>query len=213
MDFISPIPETLADNYRKWRSSSFTERSGEFARLASEGQSPRAMVISCCDSRVQIEHILGAEPGEMFIHRNIASLVHPFSPDGDTNGTSAALEFGVTALNVSHLIIVGHSQCGGVKGCAAICDGKAPELERSLVGQWIGVLKPKFELVRDESEDEKLRKLEHHAVRMSLENLMTFPFVRDRVEDGRLALHGLWADIGEGGLWALSPEQDAFHPL
>jgi carbonic anhydrase len=171
------------------------------------------MVISCCDSRVHVTSIFGAEQGEFFIHRNIAALIPPFEPDGDHHGTSAAIEYAVSALQVSQIMVLGHSNCGGVHGCHEMCMGNAPELERpeSFVGRWMDLLRPGFEKIRHlEDHSERLEAFEKQAVLTSLENLMTFPFVVDRVKDGSLALHGLWTDIGEGDLQIYDAETDTF---
>jgi carbonic anhydrase len=142
--------------------------------------------------------------------------VPPFKPDGDYHGTSAAVEYAVTSLNVTHLIVLGHSNCGGVQGCIDMCQGKAPELEAqaSFVGRWMDILRPKYELVADEIDpDVQARQLEKHAVVISLENLMTFPFIKDRVDQGVLSMHGLWTDIGEGGLECYNPKANEFHKV
>ena len=213
MEFAKPLPAYLVTRYHGWKATSYEENKGWYRRLATEGQRPRAMVISCCDSRVHVTSIFGADQGEFFIHRNIANLVPPFQPDGDHHGTSATVEYAVTVLKVTHLIVLGHSQCGGVEGCVNMCNGHAPELEAkdSFVGRWMDILKPKYELVRDiEDKEEQLRQLEKQAVVASLENLMTFPFVDTAVKDGTLSLHGFWTDIGEGGLQCFDPKQDLF---
>jgi carbonic anhydrase len=174
------------------------------------------MVISCCDSRVHVTSIFGADQGEFFIHRNIANLVPPFKPDGDYHGTSAAIEYAVTALNVAHLIVLGHSNCGGVQGCIDMCKGNAPELEEkaSFVGRWMDILRPKYGLVADETDpEEQARQLEKHSVVTSLENLMTFPFIKERVDQGVLSMHGLWTDIGEGGLESYNPAAKEFQAV
>ena len=174
------------------------------------------MIISCCDSRVHATSIFGAEQGEFFIHRNIANLVPPYSPDGSQHGTSAAVEYAVTALNVSQLIILGHSNCGGVKGCLDMCRGHAPQLEEktSFVGRWMDILRPGYEAIKDYSSEEEIAQdLEKQAVLTSLTNLMTFPFVEKAVQDGSLSLHGLWTDIGEGSLEAFDPASQRFKPL
>ena len=160
------------------------------------------MVISCCDSRVHVTSIFGADQGEFFIHRNIANLVPAYLPDGEKHGTSAAIEFAVTSLKVVHLIVLGHTQCGGVQGCHAMCSGHAPELEEktSFVGRWMDILRPGFERVKHLPEAEQLRELERQAVVVSLENLMTFPFIRDAVEKREMTLHGLLTDTGAGAL-------------
>ena len=174
------------------------------------------MVISCWDSRVHVTSIFGAEQGEFFIHRNIAALIPKFELQGTHHGTSAAIEYAVNALRVSRIIVLGHSNCGGVQGCHEMCMGNAPELEKpeSFVGRWMDILRPGFEKVRDvEDTAERLEALEKQAVLTSLENLMTFPFLSERVLDGSLALHGLWTDIGEGSLQTYDAAQDAFIPL
>ena len=140
------------------------------------------MIFSCCDSRVRISSIFGADSGEFFIHRNIANLVPPYEPDGDHHGTSAAIEYAVTALHVPHLIVVGHSKCGGVAGCHAMCSGNAPEMDEpeSFVGRWMDILRPGYDRIDQTADhDAQLKALEMQAVIVSLENLLTFPFVRE----------------------------------
>jgi carbonic anhydrase len=169
-------------------------------------------VISCCDSRVPVTSIFGADEGEFFIHRNIAGLVPPYNPDGEYHGTSAAVEYAVTSLNVAHIIVLGHSSCGGVRGCHAMCTGHAPELEEksSFVGRWMDILRPSYAAVQGLPEAEQTRALEKEAVLVSLRNLMTFPFVAAEVAAQTLTLHGLWTDTGEGGLEQYDPQRSGF---
>ncbi len=213
MKLAKPLPSYLIQRYHGWKATGYAENRTWYRRLATEGQRPRAMVISCCDSRVHVTSIFGADQGEFFIHRNIANLVPPYEPDGDHHGTSAAVEYAVTALNVAHLIVLGHSQCGGVRGCIEMCEGHAPELERpeSFVGRWMDILRPNYEVVANiEDPEEQARQLEKQAVMRSLENLMTFPFIESAVKDESLTLHGLWTDIGEGGLECFDPATGTF---
>ncbi|MFG6567073.1 MULTISPECIES: carbonic anhydrase [Sulfitobacter] len=216
MDKAKALPSYLLQRYQGWKATGYAENQSWYRRLASEGQHPRAMVISCCDSRVHVTSIFGADQGEFFIHRNIANLVPPYQPDGNQHGTSAAIEYAVTALKVAHVIVLGHSSCGGVAGCAAMCRGEAPELEKkdSFVGRWMDILRPTFDSVssiKDKREQE--RQLEKLAVVTSLENLMTFPWLKEAVDKDELSLHGLWTDIGEGGLEHYLPELGAFEPV
>ncbi|GAB4385529.1 carbonic anhydrase [Albidovulum sp.] len=215
MEHARPLPAYLIQRYHGWKATTWTENRAWYRRLAEEGQRPRAMIISCCDSRVHVTSIFGADQGEFFIHRNIANLVPPYTPDGEQHGTSAAIEYAVKALRVAHLVIVGHSRCGGVQGCHDMCSGKAPELEEktSFVGRWMDLLRPGYERIRDLPAEEQLGALERQAVLISLENLMTFPFVREAVEGGDLSLHGLWNDIGEGGLEQYNPQAGGFEPI
>lgn len=212
MQTAKPLPSYLLQRYHGWRATTFAENSVWYRRLAEDGQRPRAMVISCCDSRVHVTSIFGADTGEFFIHRNVANLVPPYAPDGDHHGTSAAVEYAVTSLKVAHLIVMGHSQCGGVRGCHDMCTGHAPQLEErtSFVGRWMDILRPGFEKVAHLPDAERVRALEHEAVLVSLENLMGFPFVKQAVESGDLSLHGLWNDIGDGTLMQYEPSLDTF---
>ena len=216
MHRIKPLPTFLLQRYQGWKATTYAENSAWYRRLATEGQRPRAMVISCCDSRVHVTSIFGADQGEFFIHRNIANLVPPFEPDGDHHGTSAAVEYAVNVLKVAHIVVLGHSRCGGVQGCIDMCEGRAPELEEktSFVGRWMDILRPKYEEVADIAvEDDKAQRLEQLAVVTSMENLMTFPFVESRVNDGSLSLHGLWTDIAEGGMSQFMGKTLDFQPV
>lgn len=207
MDHARPLPAYLVTRFHGWKATTYTENKAWYRRLAEGGQHPRAMVISCCDSRVHVTSIFGADEGEFFIHRNVANLVPVYDPDGQVHGTSAAVEYAVSALNVAHVVVLGHSNCGGVRGCHDMCCGLAPELElaSSFVGRWMDLLRPGYARVAHLPIADRPRALEKESVRISLENLMTFPFVRAAVAAERLTLHGLWTDTGEGGLEQYDP--------
>ena len=215
MKHAKPLPSYLAKRYAGWRATQFQENKAWYARLADEGQRPRAMIISCCDSRVHVTAIFGAETGEFFIHRNIANLVPVYTPSKDFHGTSAAIEYAVKYLNVANLIVVGHSDCGGVTGCLDMCLGKAPELEESssFIGRWMDILRPGFERIKDLdiSEEERQTALEKQGVLISRENRMTFPFIKEAVENDSLSLHGVWNDIRDGGLEYYNAEAEEFQ--
>ena len=215
MKSARPLPTYLVNRYHGWKATTFDENKGWYKRLAEEGQRPRAMVISCCDSRVHVTAIFGADQGEFFIHRNIANLVPAYHPDGAQHGTSAAIEYAVTALKVSHLIVLGHSGCGGVEGCYNMCSGHAPELEEksSFVGRWMDILRPGFERLGEGDDVTRINALEKEAILVSLENLATFPFVKEAVENGELTLHGVWNNIGDGGLEGYDAATEKFLPI
>lgn len=215
MDHTKPLPSYLVKRYQGWKATSYEDNKAWYRHLATEGQNPRAMVISCCDSRVHVTSIFGADQGEFFIHRNIANLVPPCEPDGNHHGTSAAIEFAVTSLKVAHLIVLGHSNCGGANGCYDMCSGNMPELEdkSSFVGRWIDILRPGYDRVKKmklADEATERRQLEKTTVLVSLDNLMTFPFVKAAVENGTMTLHGLWTDTGEGGLQQYDAQSGLF---
>lgn len=216
MTVSHPLPPKLASRYHGWKATGYAENKVWYRRLASEGQHPRAMIISCCDSRVHVTSLFGADEGEFFIHRNIANLVPPYEPDGEAHGTSAAVEYAVKALKVAHIIIMGHSSCGGVRGFYEMTMGRAPELAdgSSFVGRWMDLLQPGYDRIKsDRSGPECIDALEKEAVIVSLDNLMTFPFVAEAVEREDLTLHGVWNNIGEGDLWWYDPTSKSYKPV
>ena len=200
MHRVKSLPDYLRERYEHWKQASFPEHKDWFRKLAHEGQNPRAMVIACCDSRVAVTSVFGQRIGELFVHRNIANLVPPYTPDGKHHGTGAAVEFAVTVLKVSHILVMGHSNCGGVRGCVEMCTGRAPELDdpASLVGRWLDVLRPAYATVAAVAQEgDRQTALEKEGIHLSLENLMGYPFVAAAVDERRLTLHGLWTDIAE----------------
>jgi len=214
MHNVTPLPAYLVTRYRDWKTGLFLDKQEKHARLAAEGQSPKVMVISCCDSRVHVTSIFGAETGEFFIHRNVANLVPPYTDDNAHHGTSAAIEFAVTALKVEHLVVLGHSQCGGVRHCHDTCHGDVPPDEKSFVGRWMNILRPGYERVKHIEDDaERITALEHTSVVVAIENLLEFPFVQEAVASGQLSLHGLWHSIGDGVLMAYDAPSGTFKPV
>ena len=215
MTSATPLPDHLVERYRDWRSGGYAERAELLSQLAS-GQAPHTMIISCCDSRVHTTEMFGAAQGEVFLHRNIASLVPAYDPQSDNSGTPAAIEYGVTALKVSHVVVVGHSGCGGVNGTLDICaaGGRAGDPDQSFVSRWLDILKPSYPKVADITDSEAQKTaFEQTAVKVSLSNLMSYPFVAQAVEAGELTIHGLWNDIGKGVLKSLDAVSDEFVDL
>lgn len=217
MEYAKPLPEALVARYRVWKECRTPEELARYAELTDKGQSPKAMIITCCDSRVLVSEIFGNEPGDFFIHRNIANLVPPYEPDGESHGTSAAIEYAVIALKIEHLIVMGHRSCGGVRGCHDMLAGLAPDLDTptSFVGTWLRLLKPGFDALagRGLSYEARIDALEKEAVLVSLRNLMTFPFIAEGVATGSLELHGVWKDIRDGDLELYDAEAGRFVPL
>ncbi len=213
MPHATPLPDYLVRRYKSWKATQFSDNAAWYRRLAEEGQHPRAMLISCCDSRVHVTSIFSAEAGEFFIHRNIANLVPPYAPDGDHHGTSAAVEYAVNSLKVAHIAVLGHSGCGGVNGCIQMCSGHAPELEEktSFVGRWLDILRPACDSTSEiENPEARQTAVEKQGVVVSIQNLMTFPFIAEAVKDGQLSLHGLWTDIATGTLETWDPSSKSF---
>ncbi len=206
------FPQTLSDRYRRFRFGNFGPNIEHYTRLAAGGQNPEVMVVSCCDSRVMPETIFMALPGELFVMRNVANLVPPFETEGMFHGVSAALEFAVLNLRVKHIIVLGHSGCGGVK--AVLDRGSAEETTDGFITKWMSMLDSTRERVLadagDVSHDQQLTALEHEGVRTSLANLRTFPCVNTLEGRGKLALHGAYFDIAAGSLYVLNEGTDRF---
>ncbi len=185
-------------------------------QLADDGQTPKAMVIGCCDSRVQPAEVFNGDIGDFFVYRNIANAVPPVDHPQATS-TAAALQYGLTVLNIQHLIVMGHSRCGGVQGCHSLCSGQAPELDSpdSFVGSWLQVLRPAYERMQRTLQpgQDPLVALEQASVLQSLDHLLTHDFIRTRVSAGTLALHGTWLDIRSGAVSAYDPQTGAFVSL
>lgn len=196
-----PLPSYLVQRYRGWRAVYYEEARGWFQRLAEDGQRPRAMVIGCCDSRVEPTQLFAAEPGELFIMRNIANLAPPYAPDDQRHGTSAAIEYAVKSLKVAHLIILGHAGCGGVAAYHDFRTGKRED-SSDFIGRWLDTLAPAFARIEGMEGERaaRVRALEQEGVAESLRNLLSFPYVAEAAAQGLLRLHGLWFDIAEGTL-------------
>jgi carbonic anhydrase len=202
--------DTLIDGYRRFRETGWARERERWSQLA-EGQSPRVMVIACSDSRVDPTQIFDAGPGEMFVARNVAALVPPYETSPGHHGVSAALEFAVTQLQVEEVVVMGHGFCGG---CAAALTGQfddAAHGEGHFIADWIEMLREARDKVRAEH-GEDFRAMELEAVRVSLANLRTFPWVREREADGRLKLHGTYFAIADGILHVLDEASGRFAP-
>ena len=206
--------DDLIEGYRRYRAG-WTEAERELYRqLVEDGQSPKVMVIACCDSRVDPSIILDAKPGSLFMVRNVANLVPPFERDGAYHGTSAALEFAVRRLNVDHIIVLGHAHCGGIK---ALYEDNQETSASDLIIGWMRIVAEAghhvHENCRDLSPPQQRRALEQEAIRVSIKNLLTFPWIESQVRAGKLHLHGWYYALAEGILMALDPENNEFRSL
>lgn len=209
---LSPLPKFLVNRYREWKETTYIQNISWYKKIASEGQSPKAMVISCCDSRVHVTSIFGAEEGEFFIHRNIANLIPPFSRDGDHHGTSAAIEYAIKELKIPHIIILGHTDCGGIKSGHDL-HSNIKNQEYIFINKWLNILLPAFTNIskKTTSKKEQIRLLEQESIMISVNNLFDFPDVKESVENKSLSIHGLIHDIGSGTLKCLNPLTEQFE--
>ncbi|RTZ45526.1 carbonic anhydrase [Candidimonas sp. SYP-B2681] len=208
------FPARLTEGYHSFLGGRLPHERERYEELAKNGQHPEIMVIGCGDSRVAPETIFDADPGEIFVIRNIANLVPPCEPDAVTSfhGTSAAIEFGVNALKVKHIVVLGHAKCGGV---AAYANHAAPLTKPDFIGKWMSQIAPVAERVGPPTEDREgwIQRLEWGVVEYSLNNLMTFPAVREAVEKGTLELHGAYFGVATGLLFIRDRATGRFAPL
>ena len=196
--------DRLIEGYRRFRANTWPEERSRYKELAKTGQSPETVIIACSDSRVDPQTVFGAGPGELFVVRNVAGLVPRYHLDVNYHGTSAAIEYGVRVLTVARIVVLGHARCGGVR---AMLEG-APVEAHDFVEQWLGIAK---EALRSRpappASTDKLTHYETEVVRLTLENLLSFPWIKDGVKSGSLALHGFRFDVNTGVLGLLEGER------
>ncbi len=204
------LPTRLLEGYRNFRGTRLPTEQTRYQELAEHGQSPEVMVIGCCDSRVSPEVIFDARPGELFVVRNVANLVPPYSPDGSYHGVSAALEFAIAVLKIKHIVVLGHARCGGVQ---AYAEDDAPLSPGDFIGKWMSLIAPAAAQVGGRSnrpQAEYLAQMEQASIANSLDNLLTFPRVQALVAEGGLTLHGAYFGVATGELSVRDPATGAF---
>ncbi len=205
-------PEQLIQGFRRFREQHFTRDDALYRQLVAHGQTPGIMVVACCDARVDPAIVLDCAPGDLFVIRNVANLVPPSESRAGHHGTSAALEFGVCNLGVQHIIVLGHARCGGIRTLLESGGTANPD---SFIDDWMHLAeKARAEVERDmpdAPQEDKARACEQRAILISLHNLMTFPWVRERIENGKLVLHGWYFDIQHGQLLQYSAAAGAFE--
>ena len=207
--------DSLIAGFRRFQSAYYGEQRELVERLISQGQTPKVMVVACCDSRVDPAIVTDCDPGDLFVVRNVANLVPPYEEGGGHHGTSAALEFAVRCLHVSHVIIMGHAHCGGIRALLGDIplDGSAGQF----ITPWMAIAEDARRIVaaNHDAADFSTRAVacEKEAVRVSLENLMSFPFVREAVATGGLQLHGWYFDLDRGELHGYDPASGKYDLL
>jgi carbonic anhydrase len=210
----TPFPQRLTDGYRSFCSRRLPTEQSRFRALAESGQAPEIMVIGCSDSRVPPEVIFDARPGELFVVRNVANLVPPYSPDGATRAVSAALEFAVQALRVKHIVVLGHARCGGIR---AYAEHGIPLSSGDFIGHWMALIEPAAQALGPRGAEEDLprylARLEQASLLHALDNLLTFPWIRAQFERGALMLHAAYFDVASGELRVGERESGLFAPL
>lgn len=201
------LPSLLLDGYANFRAGRYASEAERYRRLGEGSQKPRIMVIACCDSRAAPETIFDAGPGEIFVVRNVANLVPPYTPDGSHHSTSAALEFAVLSLGVKHVVVMGHGRCGGIR---AVVQDASPLTNTDFIGSWMRPIKDVARIVpRAPGVEEHIheRHIERASIEHSLANLRTFPWIRMKENKRELSLHGVWFDISMGELHAYDEDE------
>lgn len=194
----------LIKGYREFRATTWPKERSRYEELAKAGQKPGTLVIACSDSRVDPQTVFGAGPGELFVVRNVAGLVPRYKPDANYHGTSAALEFGVRVLKVDRIVVLGHARCGGVR---TLVEG-APAEARDFVEPWMRIAKDALRSrPAPPASADKLTHYETEVVRITLENLLSFPWINDAVKSGALGLHGFRFDVSTGVLGLLEGDE------
>jgi carbonic anhydrase len=205
------MPEfaVLVEGYRRFKSDAYVRQKARYDELANDGQAPPIMIISCCDSRVDPATVFDTKPGQVFALRNVASLVPPYEIGGGLHGVSAAIEFGVMGLEVRHIVVLGHAQCGGIK--ASLEGANIGHGGHSFIDGWVDIIRPAREKILASASDDPQHDLELDAIRVSLQNLRTFPFIAEREQSGQLKLHGAYFGIADGILHVLNDQTDQFE--
>lgn len=206
--------DKMIEGYRRFRSGPFETSRPLIENLVAEGQRPEVCVVACSDSRVDPAIVFQSDPGDLFIIRNVANLVPPMEEEDARHGTGAALEFAVRGLGVKHLVVLGHAHCGGVK---AMMTADPDDDTYTFLPSWVSMLSTAHRRVLatmpGAGAEAQTRACEQNAVLVSLENLTTFPWARERVESGGLRLHGWYIDIATATLSVYDGETENFEPV
>jgi len=208
------FPQRLSEGYQAFLEGRFHSERNRYQALAETGQSPEILIIGCCDSRVSPEVIFDAGPGELFVIRNVANLVPPCETDAaesSYHGTSAAIEFAVNGLKVKHIVVLGHASCGGVR---SFYDDAEPLSKLDFIGKWMSQIQPVADRLGASTGDRAtdIKRLELAVIGQSLDNLLTFPSIRRRVQAGALQLHGTYFGVATGVLFVRDPATGEFSP-
>ncbi|MFZ2300931.1 MAG: carbonic anhydrase [Gallionella sp.] len=201
--------------FRRFRHHYFDQNPELFERLFAEGQRPRALMISCCDSRCDPGVLTDSEPGDLFVVRNVANLVPPCISAASYAGTTSAIAFAICNLKVEHVIVMGHARCGGIR---ALMENKSPESdEERLIAKWLGIAEDARQRVLKELPGKppeiQARACEQASILKSLENLMSYPWISRRVSEGKLALHGWYFDMENGALMQYDSDAGEFREI
>ena len=206
------LPDFLVDRYKEWKENTFQNDQDLFQLLVKEGQKPKALVISCCDSRVHANQIFKSKIGDLFIHRNIANLIPSLDSKLEV-GTISSIEYGICELKIPNIIILGHSNCGGIKH--AFQRFKENSLDKnSYVDNWIKIIQPAYQKINiKDNSDHSIKSLEKLSIVNSISNLLNYQFVNNLVRKNKLKIHGVWFDMKSGSLMIYNNKNQQFKKL
>ena len=206
--------DKLTEGFKEFKRRYYIAEPELYEELVNKGQTPKSLVIACCDSRVHPAQVLNTRPGDIFVARNVANLVPPFEDDGKSHGTSAAIEYGVKHLKVEHIIVFGHGQCGGIKSLMA---GDVGSEDNSFIDSWLSTARPTREKILQDHADkpfeEQCQLCEQAVIEVSANNLLSFPWIKSRVDAGNLEVHGWYFDIEKGVLFKLNQADGSFSSM
>jgi carbonic anhydrase len=207
--------QTLIEGYQKFREQHFDSQDTFYADLVRKGQQPKVLMIACSDSRVDPALVMNCQPGDLFVVRNVANLVPPYEQDQSYHGTSAALEFGVCVLGIRHVILFGHTPCGGIQSLLENSHKKCGDT--GFLNKWMELAKPAHDEIVEhhghESMDEKVLLCGQYSLVNSLKNLRTFPWLIEKVEQGALSLHAWNFDMANGIIEEYDEVSGGFRPV
>ncbi len=195
--------EKILKGYQLFRKKYASGDNSVMQYLSNYGQQPQAMVVACCDSRVDPALILQCDPGDLFVVRNVANIVPPYEKDKWHHGTSAALEFGICFLEIQHLVLLGHSQCGGIQALFKDCDAQ----QNDFITNWVSLVKTEHTHPHSEDEYAKL------ALNQSLQNCLTFPWIKDKIIQHKLTIHQWFFDVKKGEIFTCEDVNKGYQPL
>ena len=205
---------SLVEGFQRFRERHYESNDSVFQQLVKEGQTPKTLIVACCDSRVDPALVLDCEPGDLFVIRNVANLVPPIEGRAGHHGTTAAIEYGVRILGVEHIIVLGHAHCGGITTLVKTGGANVPG---SFIDDWMrmveSVRKSVINELPDATVEEQIRECEKRAILVSLENLMTFSWIKEKVDSAQLTLHGWYFDIAQGQLLSFNKQSKRFEDL
>lgn len=230
-DINDKVMQRLLAGIKGFQKRYYEQSPERMKELTEHGQHPKVLLISCSDSRVDPAILTGASPGDLFVVRNVANLVPPYKLEGNYDGARAAIEYAVRDLGVSHIVVLGHAHCGGIKALLATLSGQ--RLERDFIGSWVSmaldacfkyILNPggKTQPATGDMEVTEVdmgtlcqhqHLAERAAIRGSLANLATYPWIKERMADGTLSLHGWWFDLETGDVWSTDEDNTNFLPV